>query len=521
MDKQLKVAVYIRLSVADEDTGRGRKESESVGNQRILIHSFLDNHKELSEHPRIELIDDGFTGTNLCRPGFQEMIERVRAGEIGVICVKDFSRFSRDYIETGNYLECVFPFLGVRFISINDGYDSNDYKGTTGGLEVVMRSIIYASYSKDLSIKTTTAKLHMMKQGKYVGGFAPYGYTLHPEVRNKLAVDPEAAAIVRRIFMEAIEGSRTGEIAEHLNDDAVPTPGQYFRSKHPDKSKFNRMSSKASWTAQMVYGILTRYVYTGAAVAHKRKSAGIGTKKTIAQSPGDWIVVEEMHEAIVSREEFEQAQAVIRKAGKCAARKGRDYPLKGLVRCGNCGRVMQRNGKNYSCPYSLQDKDTDCAVKERYNESELENTVFQAIGRYVSQVEVSDRMIKASMPMEQMRARLKSLRLQEAQISSGKLYCYNLYAEGAISRDEYLKKRADYVQQLAEIETEIQNEEKQIHALEAERTPPDLDAGPLSRLFDGAERLTAEISHAFLKAVYIHPSNRVELEWKVKGFPDA
>ena len=521
MDKQLKIAVYIRLSVADEDTGRGRKESESVGNQRILIHSFLDNHKELSEYPRIELIDDGFTGTNLCRPSFQEMMERVRAGEIGVICVKDFSRFSRDYIETGNYLECVFPFLGVRFISINDGYDSNDYKGTTGGLEVVMRSIIYASYSRDLSIKTTTAKLHMMKQGKYVGGFAPYGYTLHPEVRNKLAVDPEAATIVHRIFVEAIEGRRTGEIAEHLNDDAVPTPGQYFRSKHPDKRKFNRMSSKASWSSRTVYDILTRYVYTGATVAHTRKSSGLGTKKSIAQRPEDWIVVEGMHEAIVSGEEFEQAQAVIRKAANHPVRRGRDYPLKGLVRCGNCGRVMRRNRKKYYCPYSLQDKDTDCAVKERYNESELEDTVFQVIGRYVSQVKVSDRMIKDSMPMEQMRARIKSLQLKAAQINSGKLYCYNLYTEGAISRDEYMKKRADYVQQLAEIETDIQNEEKQIHAPEAERTPHDLDVGPLCGLFDGAERLTSELSHAFLKAVYVHPGNRVELEWKFKDFPDA
>lgn len=97
----------------------------------------------------------------------------MKRGEINLICVKDFSRFSRDYIETGNYLECTFPFMGVRFISINDGYDSEDYKGTTGGLEVVMRSIIYAAYSKDLSVKTTSAKVQMMKQGKYVGGYAP------------------------------------------------------------------------------------------------------------------------------------------------------------------------------------------------------------------------------------------------------------------------------------------------------------------------------------------------------------
>ena len=204
-------------------------------------------------------------------------------GEINLICVKDFSRFSRDYIETGNYLECTFPFMGVRFISINDGYDSDDYKGTTGGLEVVMRSIIYAAYSKDLSVKTTTAKIQMMKQGKYVGGYAPYGYVLHPEIRNKLKLDPEAAEVVRRVFDEALEGRNTSQIALSLNDDNIPTPGQYFKGKHPDKKKYSRMSEKISWTASMVYKILTSYVYTGATVGHKRKSGGVGSRKTISQ----------------------------------------------------------------------------------------------------------------------------------------------------------------------------------------------------------------------------------------------
>ena len=182
MSKDYTIGIYIRLSMADEDTGNGSKaESDSIGNQRMLINRYLDNHPTLSKYPRLEFADDGYTGTNFHRPQFSAMMEKVRHGEINLICVKDFSRFSRDYIETGNYLECTFPFMGVRFISINDGYDSDDYKGTTGGLEVVMRSIIYAAYSKDLSVKTTTAKIQMMKQGKYVGGYAPYGYVLSHE----------------------------------------------------------------------------------------------------------------------------------------------------------------------------------------------------------------------------------------------------------------------------------------------------------------------------------------------------
>ena len=275
----------IRLSMADEDTGYGSKaESDSIGNQRMLINRFLDNHPELSHCQRSEFADDGYTGTNFHRPQFTQMMEKVKRGEINLICVKDFSRFSRDYIETGNYLECTFPFMGVRFISINDGYDSDDYKGTTGGLEVVMRSIIYAAYSKDLSVKTTSAKIQMMKQGKYVGGYAPYGYVLHPTIRNKLTVDPEAADVIRRIFHEALEGSNPSQIARSLNDDGIPTPGQYFKSKHPDKKKFSNMSEKISWETVMVYNILKNLVYTGTLVSRKMKSCCVGSKSALSMS---------------------------------------------------------------------------------------------------------------------------------------------------------------------------------------------------------------------------------------------
>ena len=387
MSKEYNIGIYIRLSMADEDTGYGSKaESDSIGNQRMLINRFLDNHPELSHCQRSEFADDGYTGTNFHRPQFTQMMEKVKRGEIDLICVKDFSRFSRDYIETGNYLECTFPFMGVRFISINDGYDSDDYKGTTGGLEVVMRSIIYAAYSKDLSVKTTSAKIQMMKQGKYVGGYAPYGYVLHPTIRNKLAVDPEAADVIRRIFREALEGSNTSQIARSLNDDGIPTPGQYFKSKHPDKKKFSNMSEKISWETVMVYNILKNLVYTGTLVSRKMKSCGVGSKKRVVNEP---IIVEGTHEAIVSKEDFELAQKVIRGGGRNPTRKQHDYPLKGLVRCGNCKRAMTRRKNKagiryFQCIHSVNNGNTDCPVGRSFPEMDIEKVVFHALTQFLA-----------------------------------------------------------------------------------------------------------------------------------------
>lgn len=217
--------------------------------------------------------------------------------------------------------------------------------------------------------------------------FALHPYVLHPEIRNKLKLDPEAAEVVRRVFDEALEGRNTSQIALSLNDDNIPTPGQYFKSKHPDKKKFSRMSDKISWTASMVYKILTNYVYTGATVGHRRKSGGVGSRKSIPQDREDWIVVEGMHEAIVSKEEFELAQVVIRDGQKKPERKPRYYPLKGLVCCGNCKRALTRRKLRnestyfYQCTHSTHDRDTECPVGERYGEAWLEKAVYNSMGQ--------------------------------------------------------------------------------------------------------------------------------------------
>ena len=528
MVKDYTIGIYIRLSMADEDTGSGNKaESDSIGNQRMLINRYLDNHPTLSQYPRLEFADDGYTGTNFHRPQFTAMMKKVRRGEINLICVKDFSRFSRDYIETGNYLECTFPFMGVRFISINDGYDSDDYKGTTGGLEVVMRSIIYAAYSKDLSVKTTTAKIQMMKQGKYVGGYAPYGYVLHPEIRNKLKLDPEAAEVVRRVFDEALEGRNTSQIALSLNDDNIPTPGQYFKGKHPDKKKFSRMSDKISWTASMVYKILTNYVYTGATVGHRRKSGGVGSRKSIPQDREDWIVVEGMHEAIISKEEFEQAQAVIRGGKKKPERKPRYYPLKGLVCCGNCKRALTRrkrrneSGYFYECTHSTHDRDTECLIGKRYSEAWLENTVYNSIGQMLALVEkeaVKEHEIskRRKSAISECADTIRDLQKQSEQLKAVKLKLYEKYTSGSITKAEYLKRKAETDAKMVENEEAIRQGRERMQVLDSEHPCSDERLDKVLGEYQKDEGLTYELAHALIDAIYVHGQDSIEIVWKFK-----
>ena len=466
-----------------------------------------------------------YTGTNFHRPQFTQMMEKVKRGEIDLICVKDFSRFSRDYIETGNYLECTFPFMGVRFISINDGYDSDDYKGTTGGLEVVMRSIIYAAYSKDLSVKTTSAKIQMMKQGKYVGGYAPYGYVLHPTIRNKLAVDPEAADVIRRIFREALEGSNTSRIARSLNDEGIPTPGQYFKSKHPDKKKFSNMSEKISWETVMVYNILKNLVYTGTLVSRKMKSCGVGSKKRVVNEP---IIVEGTHEAIISKEDFELAQKVIRGGGRNPTRKQHDYPLKGLVRCGNCKRAMTRRKNKagiryFQCIHSVNNGNTDCPVGRSFPEMDIEKVVFHALTQFLALAqkeaiqnrEVGDLRKSA---IKECADKIRTLQKQNEQHKASKLRLYEKYAAGSITKEAYIQQKAAADVKIAENDGAIQRSHERMKELDSETACSDEKLDAVCEQYADCKALTYELTHAFISAVYIYDLDNIEIVWKVKDF---
>ena len=233
------IGCYIRLSHADDDLGEDQYESDSITNQRELIYRYLSAHPEFSGWRIHEFVDDGYSGTNENRPEFQRMINLTRHGQIKCIIVKDFSRFARNYITMGDYLEQIFPFLGVRFIAINDGYDSSITTNITDNMSMVLKSILNSYYSRDLSAKMFSCNTQRMKNGSFTGSPC-FGYRMNPE-RTHFVIVPEAAEIVRFIFDLALAGKTRSEIVTILNDRNTPTPAEYNRQHGHGKKDMGKL----------------------------------------------------------------------------------------------------------------------------------------------------------------------------------------------------------------------------------------------------------------------------------------
>ena len=218
------VAMYLRLSQEDDLI---RYESNSILNQRDMLMKHIRSLPELRGYAVVEFKDDGYSGKNMERPGMQELLEQVKCGNIAVLLVKDISRFARDYLVAGRYLEQIFPFMGVRFISVNDNYDSANFSGGIAEIDVAFKEILYDYYSEDLSVKVKSALLTGKKNGKFISSQAPYGYKKDTNDYHRVVVDEETAEVVRRIYEMSLSGLSVNKIAQRLNGEGVENPYSY------------------------------------------------------------------------------------------------------------------------------------------------------------------------------------------------------------------------------------------------------------------------------------------------------
>lgn len=365
--KQYKLAIYIRLSKEDD---KFKEESNSITMQRMLLQRYIA--ERFTDYELLEFCDDGYTGTNLNRPGMQTMLELAGNGEIDCILVKDFSRFSRDYIELGSYLEQIFPFLGIRFISLNDNYDSKDYPGSIADIDMNFKNLLYDLYSKDLSQNVRSTLAAKKGAGLYVSANSPFGYEKDPKDRHALLIAEDEAAVVRRIFSLTVEGYTSTEITKLFNETRVKTPIEFKM----EKGKTGRIpkGERFVWNNGTICQILKNEIYIGNIVQKKYTKDFVGGKNHLNPRE-DWLVSYHHHEPIIEKEVFEKVQEG--RGKKKNVQHNPRNPLVGKVVCGGCKKSLSYRKKQnpyFSCQHRYTNARENCV--DKVNEMYLEQYVL-------------------------------------------------------------------------------------------------------------------------------------------------
>lgn len=441
--KKFLAADYSRLSREDGD----KAESDSIRNQKELISDFI------AKQPDMELvdeyIDDGYSGTNFERPGFQRMMEDVKKGKINCIVVKDLSRLGRNYIETGKYLERIFPLMGVRFISITDHYDSMNEMGDADQIIIPFKNLINDAYCRDISTKVRTQLDVKRKKGQFIGSFAAYGYMKNPENKNQLVVDEYAAEIVQMIFKLKLEGYSAEHIADRLNEMGVLTPMDYKRKCGEKYSSGFRSSQNVKWSVTSVMRILKNELYTGKMLQGKTRKINYKVKAIVPINRENWICVDDTHEAIVDEKIFESVQRLLKMDTRTSPNKENVYLFSGLLRCGDCGQNMIRretskNGKKYYYYHCTTYKNKYGCSAHLISEIKLKEIILSSVQMQVALL-VKVCAILAdinNLPLERLGMKATEKQMQELKeeierYQNLKTKLYLDYVDKIVSKEEY------------------------------------------------------------------------------------
>lgn len=527
--EEYRAMAYYRLSKDDKNEDRSRDSageiSDSILNQRKLVHAYLKNH------PGITLVDeaydDGYSGTNYDRPGFRSVLDKVQSGSINCVIVKDLSRLGREYIETGKYLEMIFPSFGVRFIAINDDVDSEH---STAGDDIIIpiKNIMNESYCRELSKKLRNQFRIQRGNGEFLGAFASYGYCKSPDDKHKLVVDEYAAEVVRGIFSMKIKGCSQNIIADFLNQEKVLPPAEYKKSLGMKYKTGFQASTQAKWSVVTINRILNNPIYIGTLVQGKRGTPNYKIKKMRVRSEDDWVVVENNHPAIIDPLMFSIVQKMMERDTRRPPKEDVLLPLAGVLFCPDCGRALQRRTvtrgeQKYYYYVCATYKDGKGCSSHSFEQNKLEETILHAVTGQIQMIVELNQLVHdiGLQKIDQIRLGRVDLMIarKEQDLDRDKEFRMKLYEalnDNLIDRDEYNKMRMKYTRQ-------IEDTERAISKLKLQRTEisssHSTDNSWIMQFikFQGINELSREAVVTMIDRIYVYEDKRIRIEFNYRN----
>lgn len=447
VNKIYHAAIYVRLSKEDGDVaGAGKAESNSISNQKNLIKDFLKDKEDIIVVS--ERVDDGYSGSNFERPAFQMMMEDIKRGTVDCVIVKDLSRFGREYIDSGKYIERLFPALGVRFIAVNDHIDSKEENGRDD-IVVPFKNLMNDAYCRDISIKIRSHLEVKRKNGEYIGAFTPYGYRKDENNRNRLVPDLYAAGVVKEIFRMKLHGMSQSAIADRLNRQGVLSPVEYKHSLGIRIQDNFKTHEQAEWSSMSVRRILENEVYIGTLIQGRHSTPNHKIKKIVDKPEEEWIRIEDSHEPVISRREFAIVQRLLGMDTRTSPNEDEVYVLSGLAVCADCGAPMiKRNvpagGKVYSYYICSKNAATKKCGTHRIPKDKLEKLVFEVLQIHIANVLDMERILTyidtvpfQELEIKELEQRKEGKELEVRRCQELRDMLYEDLKDGVISKEDY------------------------------------------------------------------------------------
>lgn len=455
--KYFHVGAYLRLSREDGD----KMESDSIHSQKEIIQKFLERQEDMVLEKTY--IDDGVTGTNFNRPKFREMEQDWENKVIDCIIVKDLSRFGRDYIDTGNYLERIFPMKNIRFIAINDGYD-NYKQQTSDNLMIPVKNVFNGYYAKDIQTKVNSSLRMKREKGEFIGAFATYGYKKDRHDKHKLVVDEFAAAIVRRIFEEYADGMGQLTIAKRLNDENILCPSEYKASNGLQYRNGNKLYGTTYWTYATIHRILKNQMYLGDMVQGKSYRKVMRGKATMKEEK-EWIVVKGTHKPIIDKTLWDKVQrqfSVDTRQDIVEGMQKNVHIFAGLIVCADCKRAMSKNKTRKTLYYV-------CSTNKRYGKCSrhsikydtIYNIILNDLNQCIKCVHNLQKNVEKNKPITEKSNDSLILAIKKADSELGKYQrlkqgLYEDYKSELITKEDYIHYRDDYTSKETALKRELE-----------------------------------------------------------------